>query len=157
MMLLSFLLMAMVCMPVYASIESYSVAVNAEAQAEAEPLSKAEKQLVAKEAKQVDAATKKNFNRLAKAWRKQIASTPEAIVSSSTQRYTTLPAFAELQAMGKQILPLVVKELLDEDQYFFLTLYDALQADDTLKCKETGSEQEKTLKTIRLWMNGLRK
>ena len=35
--------------------------------------------------------------------------------------------------MGKNIIPLIMEKLLDEDNFFLLPLYDAIQTDSQLK------------------------
>ena len=34
--------------------------------------------------------------------------------------------YKEMQAMGKNIIPLIMEKLLDEDNFFLLPLYDAM-------------------------------
>lgn len=66
----------------------------------------------------------------------------------------------EMQAMGKNIIPLIMEKLLDEDNFFLLPLYDAIQTDSQLKisykkgdAKILEGEQNKAKRTVRLWLS----
>ena len=65
-----------------------------------------------------------------------------------------------MQAMGKNIIPLIMEKLLDEDNFFLLPLYDAIQTDSQLKisykkgdAKILEGEQNKAKRTVRLWLS----
>lgn len=62
--------------------------------------------------------------------------------------------------MGKNIIPLIMEKLLDEDNFFLLPLYDAIQTDSQLKisykkgdAKILEGEQNKAKRTVRLWLS----
>lgn len=81
------------------------------------------------------------------------------LISSDTKDYAKLPEFAKLKAMGKDIIPLIMKELLNENNFYLLPLYDAIQDDslqrvvlDTNSTEILGGEQYRAKKTIQLWL-----
>jgi hypothetical protein len=64
-----------------------------------------------------------------------------------------LPEYMQLCAMGTSILPLVVRELMNEGNLFALKLYDDLQPDASLKIDpaKCPDERERAIRTVRLW------
>lgn len=124
-------------------------------------LSKAERQAVIQRASTIDKSTTEKFHKLLDAWCKEINTNPEMALSSNTKAYTTLPKFKELTAMGKGIIPLIMKELLDEKKFYLLELYDALQENPQLKVAYNDKdatflrgEQDRAKSTIRMWLKG---
>lgn len=67
-----------------------------------------------------------------------------------------LPEYMQLCAMGTSILPLVVRELMNEGNLFALKLYDDLQPDASLKIDpaKCPDERERAIRTVRLWTKG---
>ena len=123
-------------------------------------LSDAEKQAVIDKAANINCEVKTKFNDLFNSWNEEISINPQTKYSSSTLAYTTLPQFKEMQAMGKNIIPLIMEKLLDEDNFFLLPLYDAIQTDSQLKisykkgdAKILEGEQNKAKRTVRLWLS----
>lgn len=122
--------------------------------------SDAEKQAVIDKAANINCEVKTKFNDLFNSWNEEISINPQTKYSSSTLAYTTLPQFKEMQAMGKNIIPLIMEKLLDEDNFFLLPLYDAIQTDSQLKisykkgdAKILEGEQNKAKRTVRLWLS----
>ena len=108
----------------------------------------------------INCEVKTKFNDLFNSWNEEISINPQTKYSSSTLAYTTLPQFKEMQAMGKNIIPLIMEKLLDEDNFFLLPLYDAIQTDSQLKisykkgdAKILEGEQNKAKRTVRLWLS----
>lgn len=123
-------------------------------------LTNAEKQAVLNKASKIKPAIKAQFNNLFEAWDKEISTNPKTKYSSSTKAYTILPQFKEMQAMGKIIIPLIMEKLLDDQNFFLLPLYDAIQKDSRLKVnykegdvKILEGEQNRAKRTIRIWLN----
>ena len=119
-------------------------------------LTDTEKKKVLMEAKKVDAVIVTKFNGLIASWDKEIYSNPKTLLSSSTLEYTKLPEFASLKSMGTVIIPLIMEKLLDEKNYYLLSLYDTLQKDNSLKATCKDGEQNRARRTIRLWINSLK-
>lgn len=121
-------------------------------------LSETDVQTVKREVARLDPNTRKKFETLAEEWNQAIDATPMTKFSSSTVTYTRLSQFAKLKAMGKSIIPLVVEKLLQEDQFHFLKLYEALQDNKQLvSFNVKGGEQGRAKRTVRLWLNSLAK
>lgn len=125
-------------------------------------LSDAEKQAVIDKAAKIAPDVKIQFNNLFNAWNEEISINPKTKYSSSTLTYAILPQFKEMQAMGKNIIPLIMEKLLDENNFFLLPLYDAIQSDTQLKIsyrkgdvKILEGEQNKAKRIVRLWLNHL--
>lgn len=127
-------------------------------------LSSAEKQAVIEAASKVSSSIRERFQTLLTAWNNAIKTNPAMLISSDTKDYTKLPEFAPLKAMGKGIIPLIMKELLNENNFYLLPLYDAIQEDslqrivlDTNSAEILGGEQYRAKKTIQLWLKNNRK
>lgn len=123
-------------------------------------LSGAEKQAIIDKAAKIDPTIRAKFNNVFEAWNKEILTNPKTKYSSSTQTYTILPQFKEMQAMGENIIPLIMEKLLDENNFILLPLYDAIQKNSQLKIryregdvKILEGEQNKAKRIIRLWLN----
>ena len=94
------------------------------------------------------------FDSLFNAWENELFTHSEAYLSASTQAYTQLPAFKELKAMGKKIIPCIIERFEEDSNSFFaLPLYNELQDVDSLKSLDKTSEQEKVKEIVRKFRN----
>lgn len=125
-------------------------------------LTQQEKDFVTAKAKPINSATKEKYDALVAAWHKNIMTNSETMFSSDTKTYTILPEFKELKNMGQTIIPLVLESLLTQDNFYLLTLYDALQENKDLVASngenspyKLESEQNRAKRTIRMWVNSL--
>lgn len=80
-------------------------------------------------------------------------------LSPSTMTYKELPEYKALRDIGKEILPLVAKELMNREKFPLLVLYDDLQDDTTRVIKYSASdkmryegEQNRAIRTIRKYI-----
>lgn len=98
------------------------------------------------------------FDSLFNAWEKEIDKNLKTRFSSNTRTYTTLPQFKELKAMGKKIIPCIIKKFeKGESTFFALPLYDELQDNDSLKSYRKTSEQEKVDEVVQKFRKQERK
>lgn len=125
-------------------------------------LSDLERNRVFEESRKVNSEIVDKFESLVAEWENEIQTNPQTKFSSSTLDYKKLPQFKSLQEMGRVIIPLIMEKLLDEDNFFMLPLYDALQVDSTLKVtyskndpKCLEGEQNRARRTVRMWINSL--
>ena len=125
-------------------------------------LSDLERNRVLEESRKVNSEIVDKFESLVSEWENEIQINPQTKFSASTLDYKKLPQFKSLQEMGRVIIPLIMEKLLDENNFFMLSLYDALQVDSTLKVvyskndpKCLEGEQNRSRRTIRMWINSL--
>lgn len=117
------------------------------------PLSADEIKKVKEAVKAVDAKTKKAFDTAFAKWKHEWRTSSETRMSSRTTDAGRLDTYPPLKSMGKKIIPLVINELLEEGNFFALSLYDDLQQDASKK-STLGIEQERAIHTVRLWLSG---
>jgi hypothetical protein len=91
--------------------------------------------------------------------RKKTWSEPPLVFSSNPHDATHSKAFQDLTALGRNIIPAVVEELLEPDNFFALQLYDTIQEKRSLAASSTEdrfeSKQARARKTIRLFASSL--
>ena len=124
------------------------------------PLSEKEKNIVQHKAEKVSPKTTKRFYELLQQWENAIHTDTRMMLSSSTKTYRELPEYTALRNMGKEILPLVVKELMNPEKFPLLVLYDDLQDDATCVIKYSAKdkmrfegEQNRAIRTIRKYID----
>jgi hypothetical protein len=91
---------------------------------------------IAQDIKQVSAATEEKFRRLARQWRE------ETMKVSSTQQITSTFTYSALCAMGKEILPLIFREIEQGAGHWFTALRAINYPDDPVKPEETGNRRK---------------
>lgn len=120
-----------------------------------------EKEVIAQAVKEVP-ELQQQFDTLFNQWIKNWETNPETLLSSSTQDAKELEEYPQLLAMGKEILPLVVEQLLDEKNFVGLVLYDELQ--DNPDCKIVydyidpiwmEGEANRAKRTVKLWVKSV--
>ena len=67
------------------------------------------------------------FDSLYTEWMEAVNTSHTVAFSSDPSIVRTLPEFAKLTELGSEILPLVVKKLLDPSNFFAIQVYEALQ------------------------------
>ena len=80
--------------------------------------------------------------------------------SSNTATTRQLPQYAELKAMGREIIPLLIEKMATEvDNFFAIRLYEDLQDDQNQKIRYANEDphqfeglQQTTKKTIKKWL-----
>lgn len=104
------------------------------------------------------------FDNLFAAWKSDWQTNPKTRYSNNTNDAKTLDTFIPLVNMGKSIIPLLIEKLLEEENFFALTLYDELQGSisqkityDSADIEMLEGEQNRAKKTIRLWYSKLEK
>lgn len=110
-------------------------------------------QAVKDKAAAVSPEIRQKFDKALTAWRQAIDGNARMRVSSSTHSYAELPEFEALRSMGGEIIPLVMEKLLVKDNFYLLPLYEAVQTDKKLVPKVAGSEQERAVLAVRLWLD----
>ena len=116
-------------------------------------LTNADVEAVREKASAVSPETRQKFGKALVAWRQAIESNVKARISSSTRSYAELPEFEALKGMGGEIIPLIMEKLLEKDSFYLLPLYEAVQADKKLVPAKVGSEQERAVQAVRLWLD----
>lgn len=123
------------------------------------PLSETEKAIIKQRADRISAKTAKRFYELLEQWENAIHTDVRMRLSSSTMTYKELPEYKALRDMGKEILPLVAKELMNREKFPLLVLYDDLQDDTTRVIKYSANdkmryegEQNRAIRTIRKYI-----
>lgn len=120
-----------------------------------------EKEVIAQAVKEVP-ELQQQFDTLFNQWIENWETNPETLLSSSTQDAKELEEYPQLLAMGKEILPLVVEQLLDEKNFVGLVLYDELQ--DNPDCKIVydyidpiwmEGEANRAKRTVKLWVKSV--
>ena len=100
---------------------------------------------------------RESFEKAYQAW-KRTWDHPFIVVSSDPSARTQTPAFLELIAMGRDILPLLMEKLLDPDEFFALQAVDRLLRPEAIVVHdfESGTalagEQARALETVRRWI-----
>lgn len=123
------------------------------------PLSEEEMAIVKFRADRISAKTARRFYELLEQWENAIHTDMRMMLSSSTMSYKELPEYKALRDMGKEILPLVAKELTNREKFPLLVLYDDLQ-DDTARIIKYSvndkmryeGEQNRAIRTIRKYI-----
>jgi hypothetical protein len=103
-------------------------------------LSSAEKKALAAQGKSVPADIREKFEKAFAQWKSTWFEGGLAI-NSVPQNRGVGNAFDALVALGPKILPLVVEKLVDPDNFFALTLYDAIQPDEKLIVQFTPDDE----------------
>ena len=81
-------------------------------------------------------------------------------LSNNTATTRNLPQYAELKAMGQEIIPLLIEKMAtEEDNFFAIRLYEDLQNNPNLIIQYANDDprlleglQQTTKKTIRKWL-----
>lgn len=124
-------------------------------------ITQAEKEIIAYEVEKV-AGFQEKFDSLFNQWLENWKTNPEMMFSSSTLDAKKLEEYPQLLAMGKEIIPLLMEKLLDENNFVGLVLYDDLQ--DNPDCKIVydyegtdwlEGEANRAKRTIKLWIKSL--
>ena len=120
-----------------------------------------EKEVIAQAVKEVP-ELQQQFDTPFNQWIENWETNPETLLSSSTQDSKELEEYPQLLAMGKEILPLVVEQLLDEKNFVGLVLYDELQ--DNPDCKIVYKDNDPNIgegeanrakRTVKLWVKSV--
>lgn len=110
-------------------------------------------QAVKDKAAAVSPEIRQKFDKALTAWRQAIEGNARMRMSSSTYSYMELPESEVLRSMGGEIIPLIMEKLLTRDNFYLLPLYEAMQTDKKLVPKVAGSEQERAVLAVRLWLD----
>lgn len=110
-------------------------------------------QAVKDKAAAVSPEIRQKFDKALTAWRQAIEGNARMRMSSSTYSYMELPESEVLKSMGGEIIPLIMEKLLTRDNFYLLPLYEAMQTDKKLVPKVAGSEQERAVLAVRLWLD----
>lgn len=93
------------------------------------------------------------FDSLLNAWQNDYRTDPVIMVSSNTNDARKLEQYPYLLDMGKKMLPLLVPQLVNENNFFMLTLYDDLQDNQNLiVLPRKGSEQSRARETVKKYV-----
>ena len=92
------------------------------------------------------------FNEWKEAWHYSL--------SNNTATTRNLPQYADLKAMGKEIIPLLIEKMVtEEDNFFAIRLYEDLQDNPNLIIRYANDDphqleglQQTTKKTIKKWL-----
>lgn len=124
-------------------------------------LTKSERERLEFLAGDIDPDLQHVFGQLFSSWRAEWR-LPHIAFSSDPGARRLAPSFYPLLALGPDILPLVVQELADPENFFALQLYDYLQGDPTLRIQfEPDSvdmlegEQGRALRTVRRYLSAV--
>lgn len=122
-------------------------------------ISESDRGAVAEAARSLQPGVREEFEQHYRQWREGWSSEP-VMLSSDPATVRSLPGFEQLQAMGADILPLVMERLLEPDEFFALQLYDVLHdgalSADTLPAEYlSGGEQLRARLAVRAWLAGL--
>ena len=121
-----------------------------------------EKQIIQQKCLSINKGKKQQSDTLFNQWIKNWETNPETMFSNDTQDAKQLEEYPQLLAMGKEILPLVVEQLLDEKNFVGLVLYDELQ--DNPDCKIVydyidpiwmEGEANRAKRTVKLWVKSV--
>lgn len=86
-------------------------------------------------------------------WNYAITHNREILLSSNTYSYSKLPEFHYLKSMGKQIIPLIMEQLIEPSNFHLLVLYEAVQEDSSKIVKDhTGGEQNRAIMNVKRWL-----
>lgn len=85
------------------------------------------------------------FDTLFAKWMEAIDNNQTVAFSSDPTIVRTLPEFNELTELGSEILPLVVKKLLDPGNFFAIQVYEALQTRADLLVNFEGEDDDRVL------------
>ena len=131
-------------------------------QKEACTIIQAEKEIIAREVEKV-AGFQEKFDSLFNQWLENWKTNPETMFSSSTLDAKKLEEYPQLLAMGKEIIPLLMEKLLDENNFVGLVLYDDLQDNPDYKIVYDyegtdwlEGEANRAKRTIKLWIKSLK-
>ena len=124
-------------------------------------ITQAEKEIIAYEVEKV-AGFQEKFDSLFNQWLENWKTNPETMFSSSTLDAKKLEEYPQLLAMGKEIIPLLMEKLLDENNFVGLVLYDDLQDNPDYKIVYDyegtdwlEGEANRAKRTIKLWIKSL--
>lgn len=124
-------------------------------------ITQAEKEIIAYEVEKV-AGFQEKFDSLFNQWLENWKTNPETMFSSSTLDAKKLEEYPQLLAMGKEIIPLLMEKLLDENNFVGLVLYDDLQDNPDYKIVYDyegtdwlEGEVNRAKRTIKLWIKSL--
>ena len=96
---------------------------------------------------------KARFSFLLYKWNYAIAHNREMLLNSNTYSYSKLPEFHYLKSMGKQIIPLIMEQLIEPSNFHLLVLYEAVQEDSGMIVKDhTEGEQNRAIKNVKMWL-----
>lgn len=125
-------------------------------------ITQAEKEIIAYEVEKV-AGFQEKFDSLFNQWLENWKTNPEMMFSSSTLDAKKLEEYPQLLAMGKEIIPLLMEKLLDENNFVGLVLYDDLQDNPDYKIVYDyegtdwlEGEANRAKRTIKLWIKSLK-
>ncbi|SSC08269.1 DUF7689 domain-containing protein [bacterium endosymbiont of Bathymodiolus sp. 5 South] len=105
----------------------------------------------------LDDELKKSFTKSYIKWRDNCSTSR----SSNTYEYTSLDGFQDLINMGKEVIQLIAREMLEEDNFFILVLYENLQKNAKLTITNIEdllpleNEQSRARRTIHLYLQSL--
>lgn len=112
-----------------------------------------EKHKVKELAAQAPDSIKTCFSFLLYKWNYAITHNREMLLSSNTYSYSKLPEFHYLKSMGKQIIPLIMEQLIEPSNFHLLVLYEAVQEDSRKIVKDhTGGEQNRAIMNVKRWL-----
>ena len=121
-------------------------------------LSKSEKTALTNDTSSIPDEVQSEFKRAFEAWRKSWFAGSLAIDSNPYSRAHGSD-FDKLVALGPQIMPLVVEKLVDEQNFFALSLYDAIQSDARLIVQHEPDdprimegEQGRAARVVKAWL-----
>lgn len=125
---------------------------------ERRPLSKEERALLKEEISQVNPVLKSTFDKNFRLWKETWFRGPLALDSNPRSRRGSFEFF-RLLSMGEMIIPLVVNELVNPDNFIALQLYDRLQYKPTLLIEHNAEddfilegEQGRAQRTVRTYL-----
>lgn len=125
-------------------------------------ITQAEKEIIAYEVEKV-AGFQEKFDSLFNQWLENWKTNPETMFSNSTLDAKKLEEYPQLLAMGKEIIPLLMEKLLDENNFVGLVLYDDLQDNPDYKIVYDyegtdwlEGEANRAKRTIKLWIKSLK-
>lgn len=109
--------------------------------------------------RKTDPALAEKFERAFSNWKAKWF-TGEAAFSSNTKDNKKAPEYTVLKEMGSCIIPLVVKKMVDTDNFIALVLYDDLIDETSLKIQYRGiedphfleGEAARAIRTAKLWL-----
>ena len=121
-------------------------------------LSKSEKTALRNDTSSIPDEVRSEFQSAFEAWRKSWFAGSLAIDSNPYSRAHGSD-FDKLVALGPQIMPLVVEKLVDEQNFFALSLYDAIQSDARLIVQHEPDdprimegEQGRAARVVKAWL-----
>lgn len=112
-----------------------------------------EKHKIRERAALVPDSIRAHFSSLLHQWNFAITHNRETRLSSNTYSYAELPEFHPLKSMGRQIIPLIMEQLIDTSNSHLLVLYEAVQKDSGKIVKDNiGGEQNRAIRCIKKWL-----